>query len=95
MAYENAEQVKEALEKLRELSADRALVDLMNSQDMYECDQISKREASKEQGREEGREEGILLNKKENAKKMKKLGMKLEDIIEVTGLTKEEIEAID
>ncbi len=45
-------------------------------------------------GREEGREEGIKEEKLLNAKKMKGLGLDIETIISVTGLTKEEIEKL-
>ena len=42
----------------------------------------------------EGREQGIKEANIENAKKMIELGVEIETIIAVTGLTKEEIEKI-
>ncbi len=45
-------------------------------------------------GREEGREEGIALTKKEIAKKMKAKGMSNTEICELTGLSKEQVEAM-
>jgi predicted transposase/invertase (TIGR01784 family) len=47
-----------------------------------------------EQGREEGREEGIEQNKLDIAKKMLNKNMDINDIIELTGLTKETIEKL-
>lgn len=90
MAYENEEQVREALEKLRELSADKALVDLMMREDFYEMDQIDKLEAAEEHGIQQGLEMG----KKEVAKELLKAGATEEIIIQTTKLTKEELEEI-
>ena len=42
-------------------------------------------------GRAEGRAEGIRENQLSTARKMLKLGMSVEEISEITGLTKEEI----
>ena len=46
------------------------------------------------QGREEGRAEGLKQKNKEIAKKMKKKGYLIEDIIEITNLSKQEIEQL-
>lgn len=102
MAYENEEQVREALEKLRELSADSALVDLMMREDFYEMDQIDRLEAAEEaaekrgleRGIERGIEKGKQEQKKEVARKMLKKGIDIEVIIETTELTIEEIEQL-
>ena len=64
----------------------------------------------REEGLQEGREEGLQVGREEglqeglqtgfnqanlaNAKKMKELGLNIEAIISVTGLTKEEIEKL-
>ena len=45
-----------------------------------------------EQGKEEGEKVGRNIEKEEMAKKLKQKGMKIEEIIEVTGLSKEKIE---
>ena len=101
MAYKNAKEVEEALKKLRELTSDRALVDLMNSQDMYECDQKSELVYAEMQGHEkgmaEGKKEGLaegIKRLKEVAKKLKKQGMTIDEIAEIVELSKEEIEQI-
>ena len=45
-------------------------------------------------GLEEGEKKGISKEKNEIAKKMKNKGMDTETIVELTGLTKEEIEKL-
>ena len=52
------------------------------------------REEGKEIGREEGKEEGGKLKALEVATKMKQKGALLEDVMDLTGLTKEEIERV-
>jgi len=106
MAYENEEQVREALAKLRELSSDSALVDLMMREDFYEMDQIELREMAEEKGMregmkkglekgmQEGLEKGLEEEKIETAKRMLKERMEIELIIKITQLPREEIEKI-
>ena len=45
-------------------------------------------------GRKVGKEEGEVISKKNIAKKLKEMNMKMEDIVKATGLTKEEIEQL-
>lgn len=49
---------------------------------------------SHEDGKAEGRAEGKVEEKKEIAKKLKEKNMPIEEITELTGLTKEEIEKL-
>ena len=56
--------------------------------------EIRGREEGWEEGIQVGREEGIKEEKLLNARKMKELGIDIETIISVTGLTKEEIEKL-
>ncbi|MFH1962244.1 MAG: hypothetical protein ABIJ30_05115 [bacterium] len=55
-------------------------------------------EGAREEGITEGRAEGIAKGRTEgiaeNAKNMLKFGMRIEDIVKITGLTIEEIEGI-
>lgn len=46
------------------------------------------------QGLEQGIERGVKENKKQMTKRMLRKNMKIEDIMDITGLTKEEIEKI-
>ena len=45
----------------------------------------------REEGRAEGREEGIKEGVVRNARRMKEKGLSIEDIMEITGLTFEEV----
>lgn len=45
----------------------------------------------REEGRAEGREEGIKEGVVRNARRMKEKGLSTEDIMEITGLTLEEV----
>lgn len=47
-----------------------------------------------EQGRQQGHKEGILDEKRKNAKAMKDLGLPLETIAKVTGMSVAEIEEL-
>ena len=49
------------------------------------------REEGRAEGREEGREEGIKEGVLRNARRMKEKGFSTEDIMEITGLTFEEV----
>ena len=51
-------------------------------------------EARYNKGRAEGRAEGKIEANRENARKMKELGMAVEVISQVTGLPEEEIKAL-
>lgn len=53
---------------------------------------IRDEEAGLKSARRKGLEEGVEKNKKDIAKKMLTKGIEIDDIIEITGLTKEEIE---
>lgn len=52
------------------------------------------REQGRAEGREEGREEGMNMAKKEDAKRLKELGVDVEIIAQATGLSVEEIEEL-
>ena len=56
--------------------------------------EIEGRKQGLAQGREEGREEGRKETKHEDARKMKELGVSMEIIQQVSGLTAEEIDAL-
>ena len=52
------------------------------------------RRYAREQGHKEGMQEGKLEGKQETAANLKKLGVPLETIMQASGLTKEQIEAL-
>lgn len=94
---ENKE-VKKAKSVLHEMSEDEKLQRLAELREKWEHDEVSAREAYKEhgleEGRKEGRKQGIEESKKEIAKKMKEKKISIETIIELTGLTQEEIKCL-
>ncbi len=94
---ETKQAIMEAQEKLEQISQDEHERYLAELREKYVRDQQAVQEYGYIKGREEGREEGKREGKEEEkieiAKKMLKKGEKIEYIIEITGLTKEEIES--
>lgn len=103
-------EVKKANNVLHVMSEDEELKRLAELKERYERDRISAENTWKERGLAAGRKEGIEQGRKEGieqgikegekskaieiAKKMKDKDILLEEIIDITGLTKEEIEKI-
>ena len=91
MAVKNNKVIKKAQSEVDYLTGDPELRRLAELQEKWAWDeQFFKRMAEKE-GREEGRKEANI----EIAKKLLKKGMSIEEIVEITGLTKEEIEKLE
>jgi len=80
---EENEDINEALEQLRRLSANQELVDLMDRQDRYERDRKAELDFAIDEGRELGREQGVKegINDRniEIAKKMLKKNMSIQE----------------
>ena len=99
---EKNENMKKAKEKLNTLSADEELRILAELREKAIRDEKSLKEGYYEEGLKEGikeghvkgMEEGLVQKNKENAKKMKERGYTIEEIIEITNLSKEEIEKL-
>ncbi len=70
------------------------LINLMSEEDIIDTAKEDGREEGREEGRVEGREEGAKDKALKIAKKMLKKNMSVGDIIEMTGLTKQEIEKL-
>ncbi len=98
---ENKE-VEKAKNVLHEMSEDEKLQRLAELREKWELDERSARESWKEEGLEEGRKQGLKEGKEEGernkqieiAKKMKEKNMSVETIIELTELTKDEVEQL-
>ena len=94
---ENKE-IKEAVEQLTQMSADeyeRELYEIRErSRLTYNTEMYEARRKGMEEGEIKGKEEGKTEEKKKIAKKMKEKGADIEYIIEITGLTEEEIEVL-
>ena len=92
------EKVKKAEEELEYLSGDEAERRIAYLRETAEIDRKFAMTAARDQGREEGRAEGRAEGRSEGkidvAKKMLEKNMDISLIIEVTGLTKEEIEKL-
>ena len=101
MSEEN-EEIKVALEALEEINADDEKVRMAELREKYILDrntEIRNAEAKGMQkgiqkGRQEGKQEGMNLEKSEIAKKMKQKRMEIQIIMELTGLSKDEIERL-
>ena len=94
----NNESMKKAKEKLNTMSEDERIRRLAELREKAILDELEVKaynyKKGKSDGLEQGRAEGISQNTKEIAKKMKEKGASIDFIIEITGLTKEEIEKL-
>ena len=99
---ERVKEIEKAEKVLEELSADKEAWNLYEARDRAMRDYNSGMRYAKEQGWNEGMErgeqigikKGIQKGKIEIAKKMIEKGIPIENICEITNLTKEEIEKI-
>ena len=93
-----AEKKNKTLEKARKemtyLTGDEEIRRLAELREKWEMDWNSSMDYSKREGIKEGVTEGRKKERIENAKKMKEKNIPIETIVEITGLTKEEIEKL-
>ena len=87
---EKEKEIKEAIETLEDISSDEAKERIAELREKYIMDRASELETAEEKGIKKGKKEGI----KAVAKKMKQKNIPIDDIIDVTGLTKEDIEKL-
>jgi predicted transposase/invertase (TIGR01784 family) len=87
MEDENINKAKKVLETISQDERERRLTEL---REKYRMDQHAIMLA----GIEQGIEQGIMQEKQQVAKKLLEMNLPLKQIIEVTGLSKEEIEKI-
>lgn len=91
--------LKKARKELNYLTGDAAVRRMAELREKWEMDEIAVKKHAERIGKEEGRREGRIegnvegrmAEKKETAKKLLLKNMKIEEIIEITGLTEEEI----
>ena len=76
------------------LTGDEEIRRLAELREKWEMDWNSSMDYSKREGIKEGVTEGRKKERLENAKKMKEKNIPIETIVEITGLTKEEIEKL-
>ena len=94
MAEKKNPTLKKAREEITYLTGDAAVQRLQDLREKWEMDSISRLNYATEQGKKEGIKEGEKQKQKEIAKKMLDKGMEIENIVELTGLTKEEIDKL-
>ena len=94
----NNESMKKAKERLNTMSEDEKIRRLAELREKAILDELEVKaynyRKGKNDGLEQGRAEGIIQNNKEIAKKLKEKGLNIDFIIEITNLTKEEIEKL-
>ena len=90
MAEKENKEIKKAIEILEEMSMDEKEWELYQSRKMAEIDYNSKIALAREEGIKNGKEEG----KEEIAKKLIEMGMEINQIAKITGLSKEKIEKL-
>ena len=93
MSEEN-EDINEALEQLRRLSSNKQLREIIEREERIERDRRAELQFAIEEGLEQGITRGEKKKQLEIARKMLEKGKDIEEIIEITELTKEEIEKI-
>ena len=98
MMYENNKYFKQARKELEYLSGDKDFQEIVEKRALALMDQEVQTRLAKEEGKkegiEEGKTEGITIERLEIAKKMKAKNMPMEEIMELTELSKVEIEKI-
>ena len=88
------EEIKEAVEQLTQMSADEYERELYEIRERSRLTYNTEMYEARRKGIEEGEIKGKEEEKKKIAKKMKEKGTDITYIIEITGLTEEEIEAL-
>ena len=88
---EENEDIKEAKEELDKISQDDLLRRMALKADLAKRDQEQCMYEAERDGREQGKKEGEKKAKLEDAKKMLEEEITLEQVMRITGLTKEEI----
>ena len=88
------EEIKEAVEQLTQMSADEYERELYEIRERSRLTYNTEMYEARRKGLEEGIEEGKKQDRKEIAKKMKEKGTDITYIIEITGLTEEEIKEL-
>ena len=91
---EKNEEIKEAIIEVHKMSEEEKIQRLADLREKARMDETAIRDYGIEKGRKEGRKEGEKNKSIEIARKMKLKNIPLEQIIEMTGLTKEEIEKL-
>ena len=88
----NNESMKKAKEKLNTMSEDERIIRLAELREKAILDELEVKAYNYKKGKNDGLAQGLEQKNREIAKKMKEKNYKIEDIIDLTNLSKEEIE---
>ena len=91
---EDNKELKEAKEKLDQITEDARMQQLAWWREKAIYEENTMLNSSFRKGKKDGIAEGRIKEKIENAKKMKEKNIPIETIVEITKLTKEEIEKL-
>ena len=94
MAKEKNEKIKSALDEMTYLTGDEEVQRLVELHEKWEMDWNSSMNRARKEGMEKGITKGIKQNQKETAIKMLQKGINIKTIMELTGLTEEEIKKL-
>ena len=94
MMYENNKYFQQARKELEYLSGDEAFQRIVEARARFLEDQEVQTRAARDEGLSEGLQKGKIEMTFKIAKKMKDKNMSIKEIMELTGLSKEEIEKI-
>ena len=92
MEKEGNKYLKQAMEELQDLSNDPGFERIVESREKFLRDQAQREKDSKRSGEEQGKKIGEEQKAKAIAKKMLEKGMTIDEIMELTELTKQDIE---
>ena len=94
MAEKENEEIKKAMEIIDEMSMDEKEWELYESRRLAIMDYNTNMILFREEGIKQGEKQGIKKEKHQIAKKLLTKKMSIEEIQEITGLTKKEIEKL-
>ena len=94
MEKEENKYLKQAMEELQDLSNDPGFERIVESREKFLRDQAQREKDSKRSGEEQGKKIGEEQKAKAIAKKMLEKGMTIDEIMELTELTKQDIEKL-
>ena len=94
MAESKNKILKKARQEMNYLTGDAAVRRLEELKEKWEMDYVSSMNYAERKGKEEGIKEGKKEEKIQVAKKLLDLGVEISNIIEATGLSKEEVEKL-
>ena len=102
VSIKDVKEVEKAYEEYKRITSDKALMNAIINMDMAEMDRAQEitdaRLEGKQEGIKEGETRGVEKGREENkieiAKKMLSMKMAVNDIVEATGLSKDEVEKL-